>query len=92
MSCRQEKYQLFELVSPIQHVTGDDPPAQLIYSYNVDAPIKDRGVGIHHPKFGQALKERMDKLGVECELKPRVSPADGDELTFDFVQKHFGLK
>jgi hypothetical protein len=85
----QEKYQLFELVSPIQHVTNDDPPVQLLYSYNFDAPIKNQSVGIHHPKFGQALKERLDKLGVDCEMQARVRPANGDELTFDFVKKHF---
>ncbi|MBC7819812.1 MAG: alpha/beta hydrolase [Planctomycetaceae bacterium] len=88
----KEKYELFELVSPINHVTKDDPPAQLLYSYNFDAPLKNQSVGIHHPKFGQVLKERMDKHGVECQLKARVRPADGDELTFGFIKQHFGLK
>lgn len=88
----KEKYQLFELVSPINHVTNDDPPVQLLYAYNFDAPIKNQSVGIHYPKFGQVLKEHMDKLGVECELKARVRPADGDELTLGFIKKHFGLE
>lgn len=88
----KEKYQLFELVSPINHVTKDDPPAQLLYASNFDAPIKNQSVGIHYPKFGHALKERMDKLDVECQLKSRVRTADGDELTFDFIKQHFGLK
>lgn len=88
----KEKYQLFELVSPINHVTNGDPPAQLLYTYNIDAPVKDLSVGIHHPKFGQVLKERMDKLGIECHLKPKVRIADGAELTFGFIQKHFGLQ
>jgi acetyl esterase len=83
-----EKYELFESVSPIHHLTKDDPPVQLLYAYNLDAPVKDSGVGIHHPKFGVVLKERMDKLGVECELKARVRPADGDALTFAFIKKH----
>jgi hypothetical protein len=60
-----------------------------IYSYNYNAPLKNQSVGIHHPKFGQALKVRMDKLGVECDLQARVRPADGDELTFTFIKKHF---
>jgi acetyl esterase len=88
----KEKYQLFELASPMYHLTKGDAPAQLLYAYNLDAPIKNQGVGIHHPKFGQVLKERMDKLGIECELKARVTPADGDELTFGFIKKHFGLE
>lgn len=86
-----EKYQLFELVSPINHVTKDDPPCQLLYASNFDAPIKNQSVGIHHPKFGQVLKDRMDKLGVECQLKIRARSADGDEATFAFIKKHFGL-
>jgi hypothetical protein len=88
----KEKYNLFELVSSINHLTKDDPPAQLLYATNFDAPIKNQGVGIHHPKFGQALKNRMDKLGIECQLQARVRAADGAELTFGFIKKHFERK
>jgi acetyl esterase/lipase len=88
----REKYQLFELASPINHLTKGDAPTQLLYSANLDAPVKNRSVGIHHPRFGQALKERMDKLGIECSLHARVRPADGDGLTFEFVKKHFERK
>ena len=86
----KEKYQLFELVSPLHHLTKDDAPAQLLYGANFDAPIKNQGVGIHHPKFGQALKERMDKLSIECDVRARVARADADALTFAFVKKHLG--
>jgi acetyl esterase/lipase len=88
----KEKYKLFELVSPINHLTKDDAPAQLIYGSNFDAPIKNQGVGIHHPKFGQVLKERMDKLGIECQVHARVGRAESTELTLGFIKKHFGLK
>ena len=27
--------------------------------------------GIHHPRFGFFLKERMDKLGIECQVRLR---------------------
>ena len=53
----KEKYKLFEFVSPLTHLTKDDAPAQLIYSDKRIRPTKDRA--IHHPKFGQVLKERM---------------------------------
>jgi hypothetical protein len=86
----KEKHQLFELVSPINHVTKDDPPAQLLYSYNFDAPVKNQSVGIHHPRFGEVLKERMDLLQVDCQLQARIRPADADELTFDFIKEHLG--
>jgi len=88
----KEKYKLFELVSPITHLTKDDAPAQLIYASNFDAPIKNQGVGIHHPKFGQTLKERMDKLGIECQVHARVASGASTELTFGFIKKHFGMK
>jgi acetyl esterase/lipase len=88
----KEKYKLFEFVSPINHLTKDDAPAQLIYASKLDTPITSQGIGIHHPKFGQALKERMDKLGVECEVHPGVPRGESAELTFSFIKKHFGLK
>jgi len=88
----KEKYKLFELVSPINHLTKDDSPAQLIYASNLDAPIKNQGVGIHHPKFGQVLKERMDKLGIECQVHARVAGGASTDLTFGFIKKHFGMK
>lgn len=87
-----EKYRLFESVSPIHHLTKEDPPVQLLYAANADAPVTDLSVGIHHPKFGQVLQERMAKLGVECELHTRVRAADGDELTFRFLKKHLGIQ
>jgi hypothetical protein len=86
-----EKYKLFELVSPINHLTKGDAPAQLIYASNLGAPITSQGIGIHHPKFGQVLKERMDRLGIECQVHARVGRGDATELTFGFIKKHFGL-
>ena len=88
----KEKYQLFELVSPINHVTKGDPPVHLLYDYNFDAPVKNLSVGIHHPKFGQALKDRMDKLEIVCQLKARVRGSDIDQLTFDFIKQHLDRK
>jgi acetyl esterase/lipase len=88
----KEKYKLFEFVSSINHLTKDDPPAQLIYASKLDTPIKSQGVGIHHPKFGQVLKERMEKLGIECEVHTGVGKGQGTDLTLRFIKKHFGMK
>lgn len=88
----KEKYKLFEFVSSINHLTKDDAPAQLIYASKLDTPITTQGIGIHHPKFGQALKERMDKLGIECEVHTGVPRGASSDLTFGFIKKHFGLK
>ena len=62
---------LFEEASPINYVTSDDPPVILFYA-EPDAPLPPdakAGQGIHHPRFGKALKSKLDPLGVECILR-----------------------
>ena len=69
---RREIHKLFEEASPINYVTSDDPPAILFYA-EPDAPLPPDakpGQGIHHPRFGKALKSKLDPLGVECILAP----------------------
>jgi acetyl esterase/lipase len=54
--------------SIINHLTKDDPPVFMIYN-EPDEPLSQDsppGTGIHHPKFGQILKEKMDALGIEA--------------------------
>ena len=60
----------------------------------------DANAGIHHPKFGQILKERMDELGVECVVRFREDlpdlPQDEIRIRFnrelvEFVERHFGV-
>lgn len=89
-----EKYKLFEEVSAIPHLTKDDPPALLIYTLAIDTPVTNQSIGIHHPRFGKILKERMDALGIECQVHPGVQ-RDSEEwtkLVVDFVKQHFGMK
>ena len=64
---------LFEEASPINHATADDPPVMLYYP-QANAPLPPdppSRLYVHHPKFGFALKEKLDSLGVECILKLR---------------------
>ena len=86
----KEKYKLFEECSPITHLTKDDPPAMLIYSSTMDTPVTNQGIGIHHPKFGKALKEKMDALGIECQVI--AGGKQGGETVLSFVKRHFGMK
>jgi acetyl esterase/lipase len=54
--------------SVINHLTKDDPPVFMIYN-EPDGPLSQDGApgtGIHHPKFGHILKEKMDALGIEA--------------------------
>ena len=81
-----------EFVSSINHLTRDDVPAQLIYASRLNTPITTQAVGIHHARFGQSLKERMDKLGIECELHTGMARGETSDLTLRFVKKHLGLE
>ena len=52
----------------INHLTKDDPPVFMIYD-EPDGPLSHDsapGTGIHHPKFGRILKEKMEALGIEA--------------------------
>lgn len=94
-----EAYRRYEEAAPITYLTKDDPPALLSYSYaNEDVTsTSDLGLVVHHPKLGIALKEQMDKLGIECIVQYRGSEGNqpvrhgGGEPTsvLSFIQKHF---
>jgi acetyl esterase/lipase len=89
----QEKYRLFEEASALPHLTKDDPPVLLVYRDTMDTPITSHDIGIHHPRFGKALQEKMDALGIECQLATGVR-RDSEEhtkLTMDFIKRHFGM-
>ncbi len=88
----QEKYDLFIQVSPLHHLTKDDVPALFTYRSAEDAPVIKRSVGIHHPKFGLELKERMDKLNIECQVHADLDGKDElrAKVTMDFLKRHLG--
>jgi len=89
----EKAYRLFADASPVTHLTRDDPPVMLLF-FEPDKPLPPDakpGDGIHHPRFGLFLKERMDKLGIECVLR---YPGDGGpaidlpRLMTEFFRKH----
>ena len=54
--------------SVINHLTKEDAPVFMVYD-EPDEPLSTDsapGTGIHHPKFGHILKEKMDALGIEA--------------------------
>ncbi len=86
---------LFEEASPINHASADDAPVMLFYPQANAAlpPNSDGRQHIHHPKFGFVLKEKLDKLGVECVLKLREDYPNGapvEEYAKFFFDK-FGM-
>jgi acetyl esterase/lipase len=89
-----EKYKLFEEVSPIAHVTKNAPPVLLWYNSPIDAEVANPGIGIHHPLFGKALKDKMDPLRIPCEVNAAGKRLGGGSptRTIEFLKEHFGLK
>ena len=87
---------LFEEASAINHATAGDAPVMLFYP-QANTPLPPNSSGrqyIHHPKFGIVLKEKLDRLGVECVLKFRKDYPDRnpiDEYVKFFFEK-FGMK
>lgn len=61
-------FRRYERAAPITYLTEDDPPALLIYSFPNEEVSNQSNLNliVHHPKFGIALKEQMDALGIEC--------------------------
>jgi acetyl esterase/lipase len=64
-----DRFALYEDGSAVTHLSAGDPPVMLIYPSNTPLPPENTGIGIHHPRFGFFLKEKMDKLGIECILR-----------------------
>jgi len=61
-------------ISALSLITADDPPIFMSYGMKPDAPVPDdpsraQGWKVHHVTFGVKLKEKMDELGVEADLK-----------------------
>jgi acetyl esterase/lipase len=82
-------HKLYEDASPITHLTKDDPPVYAFYNeprqIPEDAPA---GTGIHHINFGLKLKERMDKLGIECVVRHQDEKANPLTEVVEFFVKH----
>jgi len=97
-----EAHRKYEEMAPVTHLSADDPPAMMTYTY-ANEPITDTnaelGLVVHHPLFGIALQERMEKLGIECVVHYR-DPETGRpvrhgggaaplESEFDFIRRQF---
>ena len=71
----------------------DDAPVTLFYASKLDTPITSQGIGIHHPRFGKALKEKMDELDIECHVHTGIPRGDEwTKLTVNFVKNQLGVE
>jgi acetyl esterase/lipase len=88
-------YRLYEDASPITHLSAGDPPVLLHYARpNSPLPPPNWSVGIHHPRLGYYLKEKMDKLGIECAVRVKDNfdgkPAGQSQREkLEFFSRHF---
>jgi hypothetical protein len=87
----QEKYRLFEEVSALQHLSKEDAPVLLMYASEMETEITSQGIGIHHPRFGNALQDAMGPLAIECRVETGIRRGDDSftKLTMEFIKKHF---
>jgi acetyl esterase/lipase len=95
-------HKLYEEASPLTHASAGDPPVILFY-VEPDEPLPadaKPGAGIHHPRFGTALKAKLDPLGVECIVRHRKDfPKQDDpnermfrEMVEFFARHQIGLE
>ena len=65
--------ELYEMASPINHVSADDPPVFLLYNGSTEPPRANAppSAGVHHPLFGEFLKAAMNTVGAEVVLHHR---------------------
>jgi len=80
-------HRLYEDASALNHASTDDPPVILFYK-EPDEPLPPNakpGAGIHHPRFGAALKSKLDRLGVQCILHHHDEyPIDADPFESEY--------
>jgi len=92
-------YKMYEEAAPITYVSKDSAPVLMFYSEAKGPlpPDAKPGQGIHHIKFGEALKTKLDPLGVECIVRhsddykgkpPGQQPTD----MMNFLKRHFGME
>jgi acetyl esterase/lipase len=88
-----EAEKLFLKASPLTYLTADDPPVFAFHhgpkTVPLDISVDD---AIHHYNSGVKLKQRMDELGLECELFNISDVKTGDNRIPAFLEKHFGKR
>ena len=92
---REEYLKKVSEVSALSLISEDDPPIFMSYGMAPDDPIptdpaRARGWKVHHVMFGVKLKEKMDALGIEADLKyPGAQTTYGSIPQF-FIEKLAG--
>ncbi len=83
-------HKLYEAAAPINYLNAGDPPVLAFYNEPKGPLPADAkpGQGIHHINFGTYLKEKMDKLNIECTVRHSDDGAKVVPETVAFFKKH----
>jgi hypothetical protein len=91
----ERAFPLYEEASPINHLKADATPVFMYYT-NPPRPLPPltKNEGLHNIRLGYLLKERMDKLGIECVLRHAGQYTGDRQPQFygemvEFFLKHF---
>jgi acetyl esterase/lipase len=84
LAARAELLPFIQEYSPYAHVSSDDPPVHLTYS---TPPAKGQieKDPTHSANFGQLLQEKMQQVGVPCELVYPGAPDRQHTQTFEYL-------
>ncbi len=90
-----ERNKIIREISALSLISADDPPIHMSYSMAPGEPAppdprKAQGWKVHHVAFGQALKERMDQLGIEADLRYPGSTSKYGSVVEFFAAKFAG--
>ncbi|MBD3674425.1 MAG: alpha/beta hydrolase [Planctomycetaceae bacterium] len=91
---KYEEYKpLYKEFTPYNHMSQGDPPLLMTYGSDMTLPSKNAGHGIHHPVYGVKMKEKADKVGVECHLLINgVSKSEKYTSANEFLLDKLGVK
>lgn len=91
----ERAFPLYEEASPVNHLKADATPVFMYYT-NPPRPLPPltKTEGLHNIRLGYLLKERMDKLGIECVLRHAGQYTGDRQPQFygkmvEFFRKHF---
>ncbi len=90
-SDRTKQAAIAEKISAISLVSADDPPTFMSYAMAPADPVPegDRATGwkVHHVRFGQELKQKLDALGVENDLHYPGADSTYESAADFFIRK-----
>jgi acetyl esterase len=85
-------HKVIQDISALSLISADDPPIFMSYGMKPDDPVptdakRAQGWKVHHVIFGVKLKEKMDQLGVEADLKYPEARTTYKSMTDFFIKK-----